>query len=450
MSEFQRNQNAAKISGDDFHAAITSAKKTHEAGAAVDIEPKDYYNHPKTKLFISPNKTAGAAVSEDGNLTSVFKAKGSTDSIDPVLSEASQHATKLNAFASGNGYLQNLYSKYGFRPVSRLPFDDEMAPKDWNYEKYGRPDVVFMVNDKSGASGAPDISGQYKNFESKIPIHQKYEDSVAAQDSALAKISSQKKIDKAHSDYQELRQRAEKVVPVFESEMRDFATKNGVGFQMAPIKGEDRSVEKILSKHDGDASQINDIVRGSFVAKNREDADKVSNALKSLHDPSQPTKNMWAAGEKANEDGWRGSYFHPRINGMLTEVQVTTPAMIKAEHQTHPLYARIESLERNAKSENRDLRQDEKSEIDSLKKQQQKIFKNAEEPEPPVFARDPDTSKYASVIKAIREQGRSFSGKGRESSGIRLGKWKLKGGDLVSKDLKKHGRDSNTVIGAGE
>jgi hypothetical protein len=343
-------------------------------------------------------------VSEDGNLTSVFKAKGSTDSIDPVLSETLQHATKLNAFASGNGYLQNLYSKYGFRPVSRLPFDDKMAPKDWNHEKYGRPDVVFMVKDKSGFSGAPDIAGQYKNFESKIPVHQKYEDSVAAQDSALSKISSQEKLDKAHSDYQELRQRAEKVSPVFESKMRDFAAKNGVRFELAPIKNEDRSVEKIISEHDGDASQLNDLVRGSFIARNREDADRVSNALKSMHDPSQPSKNMWAAGEKTNPDGWRGSYFHPRVNGLLTEVQVTTEPMMKAEHQTHPLYARVENIERKSKSEGRSMTPDEKLEVDSLKKQQHQIFSKAEEPEPPVIepAKQAGVTDYSKIIKEIR------------------------------------------------
>ena len=68
----------------------------------------------------------------------------------------------------------------------------------------------------------------------------------------------------------------------------------------------------------------------------------------------------------------------------------------------------------------------------------------------PVPARDNDTAKYSKIIQAIREQGRNFSGKGRESSGLRLGKWKLKDGDLVSKELKKHGRDSNRVVGAGE
>ena len=227
---------------------------------------------------------------------------------------------------------------------------------------------------------------------------------MAAQDSALSKISSQQKIDKAHSDYQELRRQAEKISPVFESKMKDFAVKNGVTFESAPLKGEDRSVEKIISEHNGDASQLNDLIRGSFVAKNRADADRVSNALKSLHDPSQPSKNMWAAGEKSNEDGWRGSYYHPRVNGILTEIQVTTPAMMKAEHQAHPLYARIEGIERNAKSENRDLKPDEKSEVDSLKKQQQQIFSRAEEPEPEDVKPPVKTgvADYSEIIKEIR------------------------------------------------
>ena len=42
-----------------------------------------------------------------------------------------------------DGFLSDFYSKKGFEEYDRWPWDDKYAPKDWNYEKYNRPDVVL-------------------------------------------------------------------------------------------------------------------------------------------------------------------------------------------------------------------------------------------------------------------------------------------------------------------
>jgi hypothetical protein len=42
------------------------------------------------------------------------------------------------------GYLPRYYRQFGFEEVGRLPFNRDYAPPDWNYEKYGEPDVVFI------------------------------------------------------------------------------------------------------------------------------------------------------------------------------------------------------------------------------------------------------------------------------------------------------------------
>lgn len=49
-------------------------------------------------------------------------------------------------------YLPKLYIRAGFRTVARMLWDENYAPKGWNYSLFkqfngGRPDVIFMVYD---------------------------------------------------------------------------------------------------------------------------------------------------------------------------------------------------------------------------------------------------------------------------------------------------------------
>lgn len=42
-----------------------------------------------------------------------------------------------------DGFLSNLYAKHGFEEYDRYKWKDEFANKDWDYAKYGRPDVIL-------------------------------------------------------------------------------------------------------------------------------------------------------------------------------------------------------------------------------------------------------------------------------------------------------------------
>lgn len=41
--------------------------------------------------------------------------------------------------------LRRKYTKYGFVAVAAVQFLDEHAPRNWDYDKFGRPAVYFMV-----------------------------------------------------------------------------------------------------------------------------------------------------------------------------------------------------------------------------------------------------------------------------------------------------------------
>ncbi len=170
-----------------FRAALVEAAASQPAGKAVTI--KDVGDYVVSQLFISADRTAGAAVTPDGDLVSVFKKKGSKTNINDILAQAAPLAKTLDAYASGDGYLPNLYAKHGFRPAARVKFNREFAPEGWPYEILGAPDVVLMVRDPDGVTGLPTLNGDYNTFEPNIP-EVTYDEALALQRDAVDQVAS--------------------------------------------------------------------------------------------------------------------------------------------------------------------------------------------------------------------------------------------------------------------
>lgn len=94
----------------------------------------------KFRLFVVDGGGAGFAVKPDGELICVHNGTG-IRGLGRFLVEAAKSAgaDHLNHFATEK--LNALYAE--FREVQRSPFDPQYAPKNWNYSRWGRPDVVF-------------------------------------------------------------------------------------------------------------------------------------------------------------------------------------------------------------------------------------------------------------------------------------------------------------------
>lgn len=178
--------------GTEFADAIRRTKTEHPFGFAVDDKGNEFYTSPGTQLFLSEDGLAGVAVTDYGDLVSVFKHPQSNADIKPLLAEASKKSQTLDAF-DVNGFLPNLYGNLGFRPVARVPFNREYAPPGWRYDLAGEPDVVLMVKDTSGVSGAPQITGKnYSEVKSKVPSVD-YDTAVRLQQEAKQRIAKASK-----------------------------------------------------------------------------------------------------------------------------------------------------------------------------------------------------------------------------------------------------------------
>ena len=156
-----------------FSNAITASKNSTPFGAAVYVYPEEDYAN--MRLFLSNDGKSGFAL-KGNDIVSVFS--GERGAATAMLQLAiDQGGRKLDAFDT---VLPDLYAANGFKVVSRLPWNEEFKPEDWNKKTFaefngGMPDVVFMAYDPAHAKPS---GGEYAAD---------YDQAVAMQDSALLK-----------------------------------------------------------------------------------------------------------------------------------------------------------------------------------------------------------------------------------------------------------------------
>lgn len=99
------------------------------------------------RSYLSNTRRSGFTISRDGDIISVFSAPGAKEGRAAIEEAKRQGGTHLDCFG-GNpkkvGKLVEFYTELGFKEYDRWPWDDQYAPEGWDYEKFGRPDVVLM------------------------------------------------------------------------------------------------------------------------------------------------------------------------------------------------------------------------------------------------------------------------------------------------------------------
>ena len=171
-----------------FYAKIGEAKESNPYGAFVtQHEIEDY---AKMRTFLNDDGTVGVAVKDDGDIVSVFKNKKneSTNAVSSILLTALENGgTKLDNY---NGKLSRMYLAHGFIPVARTAFVDKYAPSDWNYERDGRPDIIFwMHNGNDVETVARNIGTQEMPDLKALPLME-YDEAAAYRDGLITKNAS--------------------------------------------------------------------------------------------------------------------------------------------------------------------------------------------------------------------------------------------------------------------
>ncbi len=98
------------------------------------------YQNKGTKLYLSKDGKSGFGVNPDGELISVFSLERQRGKI--LVAEArKQGATYLSCMGE---HLLKMYSEFDFAPTEILVWDNQFAPKNWNYERFGTPNIYDM------------------------------------------------------------------------------------------------------------------------------------------------------------------------------------------------------------------------------------------------------------------------------------------------------------------
>ena len=173
------NQVDAASSAQAYHDDMVAAMSIHRYGAQVEIKsPEDL----ATMRTFRTEGGGGFAIKDDGDVVAVFGSQSEEGSGYAMLQAAVEAGgQKLDAF---NTFLPRIYGAVGFRPVARMPWNDEFAPPDWDknvFAEYqnGEPDIVFFVHD-------PEYFGDMNMND--VPLLTDYDAAVALQNKALAKL----------------------------------------------------------------------------------------------------------------------------------------------------------------------------------------------------------------------------------------------------------------------
>jgi len=119
---------------------IAMRNKSTRPGFLSPLAPEDLVDK---KVTLKHNGTVGFALTPDGDMQNLFNNSGPKGAARELIFDGIRSGGKtLDAFA---GYLTDLYRQYGFVETGRLKFNDEFAPAGWNFDRDGRPDVVFMA-----------------------------------------------------------------------------------------------------------------------------------------------------------------------------------------------------------------------------------------------------------------------------------------------------------------
>ena len=150
----------AQSNAESYNLDMQSALADNPTAPQVEIKsPEDLAG----MNLLRTEAGSGVAIKPDGDIVAVFASPNEPRKGSYAMLQAAVQAggTKLDAFDT---YLPGIYESVGFRPVAKIPWNDDFAPPGWNKEvfakyKGGEPDNVYFVYDPDyfGSDGADNL-----------------------------------------------------------------------------------------------------------------------------------------------------------------------------------------------------------------------------------------------------------------------------------------------------
>lgn len=161
-----------ELSPDDagvFREQISALREGNKFAASVHVYEEDEYRN--MRLFVTDDGRSGFALNGDDIISAYSRKDGKHSGCARALlaTAVEQGGRRLDCFDT---VLPKLYAKEGFAVTSRLRWNDEHAPDDWDkgtYARYndGEPDVVLMAyrNDRVGVPHSPGEGDYFEDWD---------------------------------------------------------------------------------------------------------------------------------------------------------------------------------------------------------------------------------------------------------------------------------------------
>lgn len=135
---------------------------------SVTIYSEEEYSD--MRLFITEDGHTGITLRKDGHLGGAFaspKSNRKADLAQLLVIGIKEGATNAEAYHT---FLPDYYSAFGFKAVSRVEFNEEIAGKEWDYEEYkrynnGKPDVVHFIYDGGDRNSIEERLNQFDTYD---------------------------------------------------------------------------------------------------------------------------------------------------------------------------------------------------------------------------------------------------------------------------------------------
>mgnify|MGYP001428731850 CR=1 FL=1 len=184
-----------------FSTALDDARAANLYGALVDPQTVEELAERKTVTFLTDDGSAGVAIQDDGNIVGVFKnsARNKTKNVvrDLLLTAVANGGDHLDCYMTvgkSSTSLVKMYTELGFEPVAWSPFNREYAPTNWDYARYGEPDVVMMVHDSTDVDTVAQNITHYHSWTADeihaLPEFSDYDEAKTYQAEQLNKIKA--------------------------------------------------------------------------------------------------------------------------------------------------------------------------------------------------------------------------------------------------------------------
>lgn len=130
----------------DYPLFINSLLQNRDNLRSLTLYSKSDYANKGAKLYKLKGINAGFAVTGDGDIISVHNSEPKSSPFRGI----GRHLVKLAKEMGGRKLdhfdfpkLNEIYSSEGFKEYERVPWDDRYAPDGWDYQQFGKPDLVF-------------------------------------------------------------------------------------------------------------------------------------------------------------------------------------------------------------------------------------------------------------------------------------------------------------------